>query len=105
LGLDIDPTFIALAQQTYRSRHFPNLSFLQKDAITIDFIAAFDVITCFGSIHCICDQKSLLSKLHAALKTQGKLLFMFVIEDENPNNFLANLKGLLQQPKWRYLKQ
>lgn len=71
LGVDISPSMIAYAEQTYAGQS--NLNFKKQDAAHLRVDQTFDLVTSFTAMQWVVDQEGALHKFHKALKPYGKL--------------------------------
>jgi trans-aconitate 2-methyltransferase len=75
VGIDSSREMINLAQDTFPSKDYPNLSFRLMDARKLIFESEFDRIFSNAALQWIIDQKAVLSGVQRSLKTKGRLLF------------------------------
>ena len=69
VGVDISPDMVA-----YATKMFPQVTFLQKDAHSINYDNEFDIIVSFTAMQWVTDQMAALKAIHTSLKTDGKLI-------------------------------
>lgn len=82
-GIDLSERSIRYANENIKPE-YPNTLFMKKNYLDMDFENSFDTATLIYYDFCVLsvdDQKTLLSKIHKALKTDG--LFVFDILTEN----------------------
>lgn len=93
VGIDFSPGMLEEARR--RVAHAPGSArptFLQGDALEMDFQGEFDLVTCFGAFGHILEQDQLrfVQRIHRALKPGGR--FVFVTTEHPP---LLNRKALI----------
>lgn len=93
VGIDFSPGMLEEARR--RVAHAPGSArptFLQGDALEMDFQGEFDLVTCFGAFGHILEQDQLrfVQRIHRALKPGGR--FVFVTTEHPP---LLNHKALI----------
>ena len=71
VGVDISPSMIAFATETFPSERFPNLRFVLKDAQKLDYDQEFDVVFSFTTQQWIQDHAAFLKGAHKSLKSIG----------------------------------
>ena len=74
VGCDISKSMIDFASKQYVPSEYPNLSFLEKDAMDLGFSNQFDRIIAINSLHWTKDQQKVLHEIHASLKPGGQAL-------------------------------
>ncbi len=70
VGIDASEEMISLAKSIYKKP-----TFLQMDALKMNFKDEFDFLFSNAALHWIKDQKTLLKGVHKALKKGGRILF------------------------------
>ena len=76
-GVDASPRMIEVA----RSRPAPagaRLSFDQRNVLDLGFSDEFDLVVSFNALHWVVDQRAALSRLAAAVKTDGSVVVQVV---------------------------
>lgn len=71
LGVDISPSMISFAEQTYAKQG--NLHFERQDAANLKLDQTFDLVTSFTVMQWVVEQETALRKFHKVLKPYGKL--------------------------------
>jgi trans-aconitate methyltransferase len=91
LGVDSSQSMIKEAKK-FKSK---NLDFDVLDINDLNFENKFDIIISFATLHWIEDHPSMLKKVHAALKKNGKIYFTVLRELPLPE-----MKDLFSKEKW-----
>jgi trans-aconitate methyltransferase len=91
---------IKLAQKTFSSRDYPNLSFQVMDARKLIFQSEFDMIFSNAALHWIVEQEAVLEGVQRSLKTGGRLLFQMAGKG-NAQAVLGILDELLVEESWK----
>jgi len=99
VGIDSSAQMIKLAQNTFPSKDYPNLSFQVMDARKLLFQSEFDMIFSNAALHWIVDQKTVLQGVQRSLKTGGRLLFQMAGKG-NAQAVLGILDDLLAEEPW-----
>ncbi len=73
VGVDISPSMIAFATETFPSGRFPNLRFVLKDAQKLDYDQEFDLVFSFTTQQWIQDHAAFLKGAYKSLKPTGTL--------------------------------
>lgn len=73
VGIDISPSMIDFACKTFSPNHYPNLSFVLKDALDINYNKEFNIIFSFTVLQWIPDHHAFLALAHNSLKSSGIL--------------------------------
>lgn len=95
LGLDVSPFMIDSAKKTF---HKNNLSFITLNAVDIDYVQEFDVVTSFSTLQWVSDQKTVLAGVMKALRPGGKIFFQMPCE--MPPEMQAALKETMNKEEW-----
>jgi trans-aconitate methyltransferase len=74
VGVDVDPSLIQLAEQTYDPDLFSNLQFLVCDPRELTFEAKFDWVVAAGGLDWAADLDRLLDPIARALKAGGRMM-------------------------------
>ena len=103
LALDLSPEMIRIARE--RSREFANIDFQVADAVEREFPEEeFDCIATIATMHHL-PMKQVLSKCRRALKPNGVLLILDLIETERFYEALMDVMALPVNVGLRLLKQ
>ena len=100
VGIDSSADMIALAQQHFPSKAYPNLSFALKDAREIDFNSEFDLIFSNACLHWVTDHFPVLQKIRQSLKPSGHILFQMGGKG-NAEHIIEVMELVIEQEKWR----
>jgi trans-aconitate 2-methyltransferase len=95
LGIDSSPSMI----ETARSLEGGNLAFRLLDINDIDFQAEFDLVFSNATLHWIHDHARLLGRVHAALRSGGRVRFNFA-GDGNCSNFIDVVQALMTHSEY-----
>ncbi len=99
-AIDSSPDMIGLARETHAPDTFPNLTFLLKDVLDMDFSDAFDIAFSNAALHWVKDHERVLANTSRALKTGGRLLFQMGGRG-NASEILDTFGQLMGEPAWR----
>lgn len=100
LGIDSSAEMIELAQKSFPKDKFPNLSFMIKDALELDFKNQFDVIFSNAALHWINDHLPLLRRIKRSLKPSGKVLIQMGGKG-NGKDILKIADNIIKTEKWK----
>ncbi|HEX7483362.1 MAG TPA: methyltransferase domain-containing protein, partial [Candidatus Bathyarchaeia archaeon] len=100
VGIDSSAQMIKLAQNTFPSKDYPNLSFQVMDARKLLFESEFDMIFSNAALHWIVDQKAVLQGVQRSLKRGGRLLFQMAGKG-NAQAVLGILNDLFTEEPWK----
>jgi trans-aconitate methyltransferase len=100
VGIDSSSEMINLAQKTFPSKDYPNLSFQLMDARKLIFQSEFDKIFSNAALHWIVDQKAVLSGVQRSLKAKGRLLFQMAGKG-NAKDILSLIDELSVVKPWK----
>jgi trans-aconitate 2-methyltransferase len=100
VGCDSSPGMVEKARAAFPRAAHPNLSFLLKDARSLDFRARFEVAFSNATLHWVKDQRAVLHGVARGLKPGGRLLFQMGGRGNGEAVFaVANL--MTASPEWR----
>jgi trans-aconitate 2-methyltransferase len=99
LGVDNSADMIALAQQRYPPRDFPNLLFRQEDARDLPFWEEFSVVFSNAALHWVRDHRPVLHGISRSLQHGGKALLQMGGKG-NAADVLAVSDGVTASSKW-----
>ncbi len=97
-GVDISPSMIEFASQTFSTTQHQNLSFLVSDVVSLPFQREFDVVVSFFCLNWVKEQETALKRIYDSLASNGK--FLLVIPEKDPNGVLAQYMKQAQSEKW-----
>lgn len=101
VGIDGSKEMISLAQKSFPSEAFPNLSFQVMDARKLSFKGEFDVVFSNAALHWIVDQNAVLKGVEKALKPGGRLLFQMAGKG-NARDVLDIIYELADKEPWSH---
>jgi trans-aconitate 2-methyltransferase len=99
LGIDLSADMIHLASMQFNAEKFPNLSFMQMDATSIQLPRRFDAVFSNATLHWEKDHRAVLRGIHAALKPGGKILLQMGGRG-NAADVFAVIKEIVMRPQW-----
>jgi trans-aconitate 2-methyltransferase len=100
VGIDSSEEMISAARSLFPSQKYPNLTFLCKNALDLNFENQFEVVFSNAALHWIKDHKKVLQGISRALKPSGKLLLQMGGKG-NAWETISVLNVVLQKPKWK----
>lgn len=100
LGIDSSKEMIKLAQETFTSQEYHNLSFQIKDARELDFEAEFDLIFSNAALHWIKNHQPVLVKIQRSLKPGGRILIQMGGRG-NGRGVLDVADDIIKEEKWK----
>lgn len=74
VGVDASPTMIAYATEKYPPDRYPNLTFVCRDARSLNFSSEFDLIFSNATLHWVSDRQQFFQGASEALKDRGRLI-------------------------------
>ena len=74
MGIDSSEEMISLANKTFPSDVYPNLSFLNQDARKLTFYQKFDVVFSNAVLHWVLDHRPVLKGINQSLKPRGRVV-------------------------------
>jgi trans-aconitate 2-methyltransferase len=98
LGIDISPSMIAFAKQTFPSESFVNLHFEIQDAQSIDFNEEFDLIFSSFALHWVLKQDSFLKSAYKSLKPMGYLALTIPLDISKALDI--SVQSIMALPEW-----
>lgn len=99
VGIDSSSEMINLAQKTFPSKDYSNLSFQVMDARKLTFQSEFDRAFSNAALHWIVDQKAVLCGVQRSLKPGGRLLFQMAGKG-NAKDILSIIDKLAVEKPW-----
>jgi trans-aconitate methyltransferase len=99
LGVDLSAAMITFAKEHYPPELFPNLSFMQMDAVDLPFDSEFDIVFSNAALHWIKNQEAALKGFWKSLRPGGK----FLAQMGGKGNAAAVFKiidSMLEEEKW-----
>ena len=99
VGIDQSEDMITLAQETFPSDKFPNLSFLCMNATDIHLSRKYDIVFSNAALHWIKDHLAVLREVRACLKSGGKILLQMGGRG-NATHVFAALEMVMQSSQW-----
>jgi trans-aconitate methyltransferase len=100
VGVDSSKEMIHLAQQSFPSKSYPNLSFQVMDARRLTFQGEFDRVFSNAALHWIVDQQAVLKGVKRSLKPRGRLLFQMAGKG-NAKDVLSIIYELADAEPWK----
>ena len=99
VGLDISPSMIAFATEQYPPEKYPNLSFLFKDGMDLNFDRNFDLVVSFAAINWLNDHRVFLERVEKSLKSNGRVAISSPMG--LPDEIKKAVEELMQNEKWK----
>jgi trans-aconitate methyltransferase len=100
VGVDSSKEMVKLAQHSFLTKDYPNLSFLVMDARKLTFQEEFDRAFSNAALHWIVDQKAVLRGVQRSLKPCGSLLFQMAGKG-NAKDILNIINELAAVEPWK----
>lgn len=98
VGVDISPSMIAFATETFPAERFPNLRFVLKDAQKLDYNQEFDVVFSFTTQQWVQDHAAFLKGAHESLKPAGTLAV--TMPTGLPSALERAVNEIISAPEW-----
>jgi trans-aconitate methyltransferase len=99
IGIDSSEEMISLATQKFPNNEYPNLHFKLLAAQDIDYQNKFDIVFSNAVLHWIKEHESLIKKIYASLKSQGRVLLQMGGKG-NASDIIKLLSELIQKDPW-----
>ena len=100
IGIDSSASMIALAQKNFPTSKYPNLTFIQMDALKLNFKDRFDIVFSNAALHWIKDHTMLLRQVKKNLKDSGKILFQMGGKG-NAQDVIEVVNQVMSSKKWK----
>lgn len=100
IGVDNSENMIAYAHKQFEAENYPNLKFQIADARTLTFQNEFDIVFSSAALHWIRDHSPVLSGVHNALKSGGRMLLQMGGAG-NAAFVLEVLDSMIESKKWQ----
>ncbi len=100
VGIDSSKAMVELAKNVYTVSKYPNLSFVNMDAVHLAFKEQFDVVFSNAALHWIKDHGPMLKGIFRSLKSRGRVLLQMGGKG-NAEGVLSVLQELQKQLRWR----
>lgn len=97
-GVDISPTMIEFAQETFPQKDFPNLQFFLKDAQKLDFDQEFDIVFSFTTLQWVQQHDAFLEGAYKSLKSNGILALTMPMG--LPSTLEQAVTEIISTPEW-----
>lgn len=94
LGIDCSPEMITSAKKNYSSN---SIFFKEQDITGLDIRGAFNLVVSFFCLDWIKDQDSLQQRIHRALKSYGKILYIISTGNDDVAKIVENVA---KSAKW-----
>lgn len=78
IGCDVSKSMIEFASKQYTSLEYPNLHFVERDAMNLGFHNQFDRVIAFNCLHWTKNQLKVMHEIFASLKPGGEALIIVV---------------------------
>jgi trans-aconitate methyltransferase len=99
VGVDLSDDMVRHARTTFGHR-YPQLTFRQGDARTLDFTNAFSAIFSSATLHWIRDPAPVVAGIARALRSNGRLVAQFGGHG-NTREVIAAFEEVTARPRWR----
>jgi len=99
VGIDSSKEMIDLATRRFPSEHYPNITFLLKDATALDFPEEFDAVFSNACLHWVIDHQPVLAGVRRCLKPSGRVLLQMGGKG-NAATVLEAIDCVLKTSRW-----
>lgn len=99
MGIDISPSMIEFASNTFPKTENPNLEFKLMSAEEIDFEGVFDTVFSFTTLQWITDHQLVIAKITKSLKQEG--VFAATMPMGLPWALENAVNEAIQEDKWK----
>lgn len=100
VGIDNSLQMIELAQKTFPSSQYPNLTFIRQDIRELAFDREFDLIFSNAVLHWIKDHSLILLRIAKALRENGKICFQMGGRG-NASEIFEIIDSMICSPPWK----
>ncbi len=100
VGIDSSSSMLGAAQSTQLKAAIPNLRFIKKNAMELDFDNNFDYVVSFNCLHWIPNHLATLQGIERSLKPGGKF-FLYFAPDHGRKHFDQSMEIVKALPEWK----